>query len=383
MKSIYLDYAAATPVDRRVLRAMQPYFSEQFANPSAIYLAGRSARQSLEQARSTVARLIGARPGEIVFTSGATESNNLAIAGLMEQHPKAQVLVSSIEHESVLAPAGRYDCRYLPVDKYGLIKLDELAKMINDKTVLISAALVNNEIGTVQPVDQIAQQIKQVRAQRLKKKIKLPLYLHTDAAQAGNLFDLHVSRLGVDLMSLNGAKIYGPKQTGALYVRAGIGLRPLIVGGGQEHGIRSGTENLPGFVGFAEALRWTQTHRTSQLKKTAELAAHLLELLEEQVPGFVLNGHRKLRSPHILNISLPGYDGERLMMELDERGVEVAVGSACSASSDQPSHVLSAIGLSDEIARASLRFSFGRPTTRKDLEIAVKYLSEIVRRADD
>src|SRR5581483_1659253 len=249
MKSIYLDYAAATPLDKTVLAAMTPYFREEFYNPSATYLAGRAARQVLNAARSSVARNLGAQPGEIVFTAGATEANNLAISGVMRQHPKGEILVSAIEHESVLAPAGQYNCRRIPVSKQGVVDLTKLEKMLTPQTKLVSVMLVNNELGTVQPIAEIAKLLNMLSNSRRGK-----ILLHSDAAQAGNLFDLHVARLGVDLLSLNGGKIYGPKQSGALYIKAGLELQPLVLGGGQERGLRSGTGNLPGVAGLAKAL---------------------------------------------------------------------------------------------------------------------------------
>ncbi|HXY17999.1 MAG TPA: aminotransferase class V-fold PLP-dependent enzyme, partial [Candidatus Nitrosopolaris sp.] len=251
MKSIYLDYAAATPVDEKVIAAMQPFFSDQFYNPSATYLAGRAARRALDEARSSVAGWLGARPGEITFTAGATEANNLVISGLMRHFPDGEVLVSAIEHESVLAPASQFQCRQIPVTRQGITDLAKLEKMITPKTVLVSVMLVNNELGTVQPVKEVA---KILNKSSILRKGGLPLYLHSDAAQAASLFDLHVSRLGVDMLSFNGGKIYGPKQSGALYVRAGIELQPLILGGGQERNLRSGTENLAAAAGLAKAL---------------------------------------------------------------------------------------------------------------------------------
>ncbi len=376
MKQIYLDYAAATPMDKRVIGAMEPYFTNLFYNPSASYLAGRAAKKDLNEARTKIAHWLGARPGEIIFTAGATEANNLAISGIMEQFPEGEVLVSSIEHDSVLAPSARYRCRQIPVTKQGIVDLQALQKMLTPKTVLVSVMLVNNELGSIQPLREIRKILDESSNSR---KGSLPLYLHTDAAQAANLLDLHVARLGVDLMSLNGGKIYGPKQSGILYCRASIELRPLIVGGGQENGRRSGTENLPAAVGLATALEIAQNQRQSESKRLADLRRFFILELGKQIPDAILNGSDKHQSPHLVSVTFPGQDNERLMMTLDEVGIQVAVGSACSASSQEPSHVLRAIGLKKGAVQASLRFSFGRHTTQKQLQQTVASLSSALR----
>ena len=372
MKYIYLDYAAATPMDPRVVTAMRPYFSQQFYNPSSIYLAGKAANQALAAARGTVAQILGARPGEVVFTAGATEANNLAIQGVTRTHPKGEILLSAIEHESVLAPAGLFNSRLVPVDPKGRVILEKLEAMVNKKTVLVSIGLVNNEIGTVQPLADIAKILNKLS--KLRGPKDLPLYLHTDAAQAPNYFDLHMSRLGVDLVTINGGKIYGPKQSGALYIRAGVKLQPLILGGGQENGYRSGTENVAGAIGFTTALKLANTKRLSEAKRVASLRQLFISGLKENMPKATINGSSKYHAPHILSVTFAGYDNERLMMELDERGVQTATGSACSASSDEPSHVLAAIGLSEEEARSTLRFSFGRATTEADIKKTIQLL---------
>jgi cysteine desulfurase len=297
----------------------------------------------------------------------------------MSQFPAGEVLVSSIEHESVLAPAGLFKNRQIPVDKQGLLNLTALEKMISDHTVLISIMLVNNELGGIQPLRETAALARLVRQERLKRGVKTPLYLHTDAAQAANYFDLHASRLGVDLLSLNGGKIYGPKQAGALYVKTGLQLKPLIVGGGQERNLRSGTENVAGIVGLAKALQIAQTEKPAEAKRVRGLR-DLLVLLLADLPAVVINGSPKKTAPHILHLSLPGFDGERLMMELDEQGIQCAVGSACSAANTKPSHVLSAIGLPEDIARSSLRFSFGRQTTAADIRQTARALKELTAR---
>jgi len=377
VKRIYLDYAAATPVAAEVLAVMEPYFSEDFYNPSATYLAGRAARQSLEQARSAIAKVLGSRPAEIIFTAGATEANNLAIQGVLRKFPGAEVLTSAIEHDSVLAPAGCFAQRLVPVNQQGIIDLAKLEKMIGDKTVLLSIMLVNNELGTVQPLREVAKILNKLSILRRSKGNDLPLYLHTDAAQAPLYLDLHVSRLGVDLMTVNGGKIYGPKQSGALFIKAGINLEPLILGGAQEFGIRSGTENVAADAGLAKALELAQAGRKAESERLEKLRAGFVAGLAEAVPSAKVNGSPKHHTPHILSVTFPGIDNERLMMQLDEAGVLAAVGSACSASSAEPSHVLSAIGLTKEQARSSLRFSFGRETSLPDLEFALGLIAKL------
>ena len=367
-KKTYLDYAAATPLDKEVFLAMKPFFAGRFHNPSATYLAGRAAKASLNGAREKVATTIGAKPGEIIFTSGATEANNLAIRGIMQDLPDGEMLVSSIEHESVQAPTKLFKHKLIPVNREGVIDLNFVSKNITEKTALISVMLVNNEIGSVQPLAELAKVVKETRTQRLKKGIKIPIYLHTDAAQAGGVLDLHVARLGVDLMTINGGKIYGPKQSGLLFVKAGIKLKPLILGGGQEFGLRSGTENVANFVGLAKALEIAQANRRKNSGRLANLRVDLAQRLTQAIPSATINGSSKNQAPHILSVTFAGIDNERLMMQLDQAGFEVAVGSACSASSDLPSHVLSAIGLSAREARSTIRISFGKTTKIKDLK---------------
>lgn len=373
-KLIYMDYAAATPLDGRVLAAMRPFFSQRFYNPSATYLPAVETRKALEAARAAVARQLGTRPAEIIFTAGGSEANNLAIHGVMRRFPDSNVVVSALEHDSVLKPAGRYDCRLAPVDGQGLIDLAALEKLIDDDTVLVSIMYANNEIGTVQPVKQIAALLAKKRAARSAAK---PLLFHTDACQAANYLDLHVSRLGVDLMSLNGGKVYGPKQSGVLYARAGVELVPLVDGGGQEAGLRSGTENVAADVGFAAALEMAQAARPAETKRLGGLQQRFYELLARQLPAAVVNGSRKLRLPNNVHLTIPGVDNERLLMQLEMDGILAAAGSACSASSQQASHVLAGLGLDEAAARSSLRFSMGRGTSTKDVEQTVAALARL------
>ncbi|HVV25761.1 MAG TPA: cysteine desulfurase family protein [Candidatus Saccharimonadales bacterium] len=374
---IYLDYAAATPLDERVLAAMRPYLAADFYNPSAGYRAARAVRAALEAARSKAAHWLGARSSEIVFTAGGTEANNLAIHGVMRRFPEANVAVSALEHESVLAPAGTYDCREVAVAPDGRIELEDLRTKIDARTVLVSVMYANNEIGTVQPLREIGQLVTEIRQQRAAAGNTLPLYLHTDACQAANYLDLHVARLGVDLMTLNGGKIYGPKQSGGLFVKAGVELEPLISGGGQERGLRSGTENVAASVGFAEALDIAQATRRDETARLLKLQRQFMEGLQRQIPGAIINGSLKYRLPNNVHVTIPGSDNERLLIELDEAGIMAAAGSACSAANEELSHVLHALGLDDAAARASLRFTMGRDTTAAKIDRVVKALSRL------
>lgn len=373
---IYLDHAAATPLDAGVLAAMRPYLGQQFYNPSATYEAALVVHRALETARSQVAHWLGARSSEIVFTAGGTEANNLAIHGVLRQFPKGNVVVSGIEHESVLAPAQRYDCREVAVGSYGRLDLDDLRRKIDDQTVLVSIMYANNEVGTVQPIREIAKIIAAKRRERVAGAP--PLYFHSDACQAANYLDLHVARLGVDLLSLNGGKIYGPKQSGALYVKAGVSLQPLLDGGGQERGLRSGTENVAGAVGLATALAMVQAGRHEESRRLQALQAQFFALIGETLPEAVINGSLKYRLPNNMHLTIPGRDNERLLIQLDEAGVQAAAGSACTASDEEPSHVLKALGLSDEAAQASLRFTMGRATDAAAIERAVNLLAQCI-----
>lgn len=376
---IYFDYAAATPMDASVLAAMQPYFNEQFYNPSALYLAAKSVSKDIANTRQTIAGILGSKPSEIIFTAGGTEANNLAIHGVMQAHPEANIVISAIEHDSVLAPAAHYDHQLAPVDDKGIIDVSQLTGLINDQTVLVSLMLANNEIGTVQPLHQIAQAISDIRVKRRKAGNRRPLYLHTDAAQATAYLDIHVSRLGVDLMTINGGKIYGPKQSGLLFIKTGTILSPQILGGGQERGYRSGTENVASIIGLGVALQLVTDRRKVEGQRVAKLQHQLISELEAKVPQAVINGSLKYRLPNNLNLSIPGTDNERLMMELDERGIMCATGSACSASSDEPSHVLGALGCSEADIRSSLRVSFGIDTTTEDITHLVNELADLTK----
>lgn len=375
---IYMDYAAATPMDESVFTAMRPYFTEKFFNPSASYLAAQHVKRDLSDARARVAHWFGARSSEVIFTAGATEANNLAIHGVMQQYPNANIVVSSIEHESILAPAHQYPCREVPVQPTGLIDMDALQAAIDDSTALVSVMYANNEVGTIQPISHIGQLIEAIRKDRRKRGVDMPIYLHTDAAQAANYLDLHAARLRVDLLSVNGGKMYGPKQTGVLFVSSKVRLSAQTTGGGQERGLRSGTENVAGFIGLSRALELVQERKHEEGKRLRELQRLFMQLLKEQIPQAVVNGSKNHRLPNNVHITIPGQDNERILMSLDEQGIICAAGSACSASNEEPSHVLRAMGLRDEEAQASLRFTFGLHTSESDVHTVVQNLASLV-----
>lgn len=379
MTQIYLDYAAATPMADEAIEAIQPYLQDVFYNPSAIYQSAREVRRAVERARSRVAQVLGSKEKEIIFTAGGTEANNLAIQGIMNQHPDGEILVSSIEHESVLEPASVYRVKHIPVDPSGIVDVTALSDLITEKTVLVSVMYANNEIGTIQPIKRISAVVEAVRIERKKRGNQTPIYLHTDACQAANYLDLHVSRSKVDLMTLNGGKIYAMKQSGCLYIRSGTELDSLIKGGGQEDGLRSGTENVGAIHSFATMLQKVQQDRKVESDRLTRMRDELLATLSQKHEGITLNGHPTKRLPNNLNIAIAGVDGERLVMELDEAGLMVATGSACTASNDEPSHVLRACGLSIDDANSSLRVTLGRNTTKAEIARASEILSRILK----
>jgi cysteine desulfurase len=358
---------------------MQPYFAEAFYNPSASYLAARKVHTDIETARATVANWLGAKPAEIIFTAGATEANNLALHGVMQRYPGANVIVAATEHDATIAPAQTYPHSLLPVDSKGVVQLEKLDSLIDAQTVLISVSYANNELGTIQPLAAIAKKVRELRRQRLAEGNNLPLYLHTDAAQATPYLDLHTARLGVDLMTINGSKMYGPKQMGALFAGANVQLQPQIIGGGQERGLRSGTENVAGIIGLAAALQNVQQNRKEAVRREQALRAILLQALQVQTPRLIINGDFKKRLPNNLNVSWPGKDGERLLMAADERGLQVATGAACSANKHTGSHVLMAIGSDEATRNGSVRLTLGAPTTEADIRRAAQILNEVIR----
>lgn len=375
-----MDYAASTPVSDQVLTAMAPYLQDQFYNPSSLYSVARQSRSALESARAKVADILGAKPTEIIFTAGATESINLAIQGVARCHPGKHTVVSAIEHDAVLSTVKAIEVNggtvtIVPVKPNGIVDVGAVLAAVNDQTVLVSVMLANNEIGTVQPVGKIAQGLSQLKAGR-----KLPLYLHTDATQAPNYLDLHINRLGVDLLSLGGSKIYGPKQTGVLYAKTGAQLEPLIYGGGQERGRRSGTENLAGYVGLATALEQTQQTREAETKRLTPLRDRLIAGVLSSIPDAKLNGDPKLRLPNNASFTTPGAEGQAMVLYLDNAGVMASTGSACSSGDLDPSHVLTALGHNQSDANSSLRLTLGLGTTSEQIDYVLEVLPGIVKR---
>ena len=364
---IYLDHAAATPMSDKVIEAMRPYFSHDFFNPSAAYLPAKKVAADYEAAKATIAHAIGAKAADLVITAGVTEANNLAFNGI------SRVLYLETEHDSVREVAKQRGGVAIKVLRSGLIDLEDLKAKITDETELISVALVNGEIGVIQPLAEIAAIIREVRLDRLRRGIKTRLLLHSDASQALNLLDVSVARLGVDLLTLNAAKIYGPKGVGALYASHEAKLSPAIIGGGQENGLRSGTENVPGVIGFAKAIELAKEHLNGNRKKYAELKRTLLANLQ----GYELIV-KKHQLDNFVNLCYNGIDGERLVFLLEDHEIYVATGAACAASKGEKSHVLKAIGLSDSEIAGSLRLTLGETNTKEQLEEAARVINEVV-----
>ncbi len=386
MTEIYLDNAATTPCDPRVLKAMGPYWSEIYGNPSSFNDAGRKAKEALSQSRQKIARLLGAKSQEIIFTSSATEANNLAIFGtaraLKKNVARPHIITTNIEHYSVLEPIKilekeRYEITYLSVDKEGLIKLEELKKTIRPETILISLIYANNEIGSVQSIKKVAKTLKE------RGSAHLP-YFHIDAAQAAGHLDINVNNLGVDLMTVSSHKIYGPKGIAALYVKRGTEIEPIIFGGGQEFGLRSSTEAVPLIAGFAKAMELTNSKKLIANSEQEKLRKYFLNGLKKILPSIKVNGpeNSKDRVPHIINITFPGVENEQLLLYLDKHGIRASAGSACTSKEIEPSHVLTALGLSKEAARSSIRLSLGRQTTKADLDYVLKILPKVVKKME-
>lgn len=388
---IHLDYASLTPIDKRVLTVMKNFSSKSFANPSSWYKEGVSAKKAVDEARKNVAQFLAARPDEITFTSGGTEGNNMAILGVVENlrsqdiaYEDMHIIISAIEHSSVRECASYLSERGVKVDMLsvssdGIVNPDDLKKMIRPNTALVSIMTVNNEIGSIMPIRELAKVIRHAREQNSDSSIynfqdiKYPLF-HTDAAQAGYQ-ELNVDRLGVDMLTLDGSKIYGPRGVGALYVRRNLVLAPIVHGGGQEKGKRSGTENLPGIMGFAKAIELVKAERENQTKKLHALRNFFVAELKSVRPDTIMRGNPEHVSPHILNVEIPGLDSEFFVLQLDAKGVMCSTKSSCLRDEDE-SYVLKAIGAH---SRNSVRFSFGRFTTMGELKRAVKVIGEVIK----
>lgn len=372
---IYLDYAAATPISSKALKAMEPYFAEQFFNPSAPYLPAKKVRADYESAKDRLAHSIGAKGVDLVVTSGATESINLAFTAVPTSAP---VLILATEHPAVVAAAAKHPVQEIKVDQTGYIDLADFKQKLSQDIQLVSISLANNEIGIIAPLAEIAEIIRAERANRLKNGIKTPIFLHSDASQALNLIDINVARMGVDLLTISAAKVYGPKGVGALYRGRGVELQPLTVGGGQEQGLRSGTENVPALMGFAAAAEEAKAHLASYRKKYTKLSAIFQqELTQSSIIAHFL-GNVKHKLSNFCSVSFPGVDAERLIYRLEEQGVMVSTGAACAASKGEPSRTLTAIGLSDSEIAGSLRISFGKDNTEADVCTAAKFIRTAV-----
>ncbi len=380
-ETIYFDYAAATPLDERVFAAMQPYFEEKFYNPSSPYLPAKQVRSDIEEARTNIAGCIGVKPDEITFTAGATESINIAFHGILSGG--GHVVISAIDHQSALAPAKRYPHAIVRPTEKGIVQPEAVEKAITDETRLVSIVLADSELGNVQPMKEIAQVVKKIRNERLKKNNKTPLYLHTDASQGVGYIDIHVSRLGVDLVTLNAGKIYGPKQTGILWAASNVQLAPFILGGGQEKNLRSGTENAAGIIGFSKALEIAEKKRKQEYKRLEALKNDLKKRFEDEFPDITFSGHKKRQLPNFLHVAFPGVDAERLIFQLEVKGILVATGSACAANYDTRSHILTAIGMQPEVADGSLRITLGRLTTEEDIKRGADEIIKAVKKEQD
>jgi len=374
-RRVYLDNSATTPVDPRVVEAMLPYLTGKFGNASSIHHFGQEARAAIDKARHQVAALLNSRPNEIVFTSGGTESNNLAIRGLLEANSThgRHIITSSIEHSAVknvcddLEKQG-FEVTYLPVYDNGVVRAEDVRSAIRKETVLISIMTANNEIGTIQPIEDIGRLTREVRSTGKK------IWFHTDAVQAAGKISVDVEAIGCDLLSLSAHKLYAPKGVGALYVRRGTRLHPQNLGGRQERGLRGGTEAVPQIVAFGAAVELAQESLDEESTRIAGLRQRFEHRVFEQVPGAVLNGDEQRRLPGIANISFRGIEGEGLLINMDMQGIAVSTGSACSSGSLEPSPVIRALGREDQLARGAIRFSFGRENSDEDVDYVIERL---------
>jgi cysteine desulfurase len=372
---IYLDNNATTPLDPAVSEKMSQFSKEHFGNPSSLYPIGRKVKEIITEAREVIAKAIGAVRTEIIFTASGTEADNFAIRGVLDASPeKNEIITSAIEHPAVMNTAGYLEKKgtkvtYVPVDKYGTVDIDFLKNAITPQTALISVMHANNEVGTIQPIENISKIAKE-----------RGILVHTDAVQAFGKIDVNVNKLGVDLLSISAHKIYGPKGVGALYIRKGTDIWPLIYGGSQEREMRAGTENTIGIVGFGEAVRVMTERRDKDNKRIAKLSEQLKKGIEEKIPKVKFNGHEKNRMKGTLNFSFYGLEAEAILLALATKEIYVSTGSACSEGAEDVSHVLEAIGLKPEVARSSVRMSLGRFNTEEDIKTVLEELPEIVKK---
>ncbi len=381
MDKIYLDYAAATPVDHRVLEAMVPYFYERFGNPGSLHSFGQEALSAIDKSRDKLAKTLGVNFRDIIFTSSATEANNLAIRGVVKKSglENPRIITSVIEHESVLDTCRELEEEgvevvYLPVSREGFVNLSDFSKWLNKDTALVSVIYASNEIGTIQPIREIGERIKKLRD---ANGGSYPLF-HTDAVQVVQFLDVKPNDLMVDLMTLSSQKIYGPKGAALLYAREKDFLSPEITGGGQEFGLRSGTENVPAIVGFAKAAELIELDKEKEARRIEELRDYFWKTLKENKPEVELNGSLEKRLPNNLNIYFPGHEAEELIIKLDLAGVAVSSGSACSSRNPEPSYVVSSLGLGESRASQSLRITLGRPVTKEEIDKSLKQIINVL-----
>ncbi|MCX7720297.1 MAG: cysteine desulfurase NifS [Dictyoglomus thermophilum] len=375
-RKVYLDYAATTPIRKEVYEEMKLFLKEKFGNPSSIHNFGREVKKAIEEAREKIAKAIGAESDEIIFTSGGTESNNMAIKGVAFalSHKGRHIITSQIEHHAVLEPCHflekiGFEITYLPVDKEGYVDPDDLKKAIRKDTILISIMHANNEIGTIEPIREISNIAKEH-----------DIYFHTDAVQTVGHIPVNVNDLGVDLLSLSAHKFYGPKGIGALYIRKGTRIEPIIHGGSQENNKRAGTENVAGIIGMGKALELAISEMEKEQKRLTELRDYFINQVEKRIPEVYLNGPRVNRLPNNINFSFAQVEGETLLLHLDLEGIAVSTGSACSSKSLEPSHVLSAIKLPAKLAQGSIRFTIGLYTQKEDLDYTIKVLENTIEK---
>ncbi len=379
-KKICMDYSAGKPVESRVTDAMLPFFKMYFGNPSSVHSLGQHAKQTLEQSRESIAKLINSEKNEaIIFTSGATESNNLAIRGIAGRNKTRgnKILTSSIEHMSIVNPCkvlirNGFEVVFLPVDSFGVLDLEKIEAELNDQTILVSIVYANPEIGTIEPIKEISKIVHEKKA-----------FLHVDATAASGQVPIDVQNENIDLLTLSSNDMYGPKGVGALYIKPGTTIEPIIQGGGQERGLRSGTENIPGLVGFAKAADIAKTEMFTEGKRLISLRDDLIKGLIEPVPNTFLNGHPSKRLPDNVSVRYSFIEGESILLSLDLEGILASSGSACAAKTLQPSHVLRALGLEPEDAHGSLMLTLGRENTQEDVDKLKSIMPGIVKRLRD
>jgi cysteine desulfurase len=377
---VYLDHAGTTAMDPHVLEAMLPYFSLSYGNPSSLHAVGQEARYALDEARDRVAAVLNCRSREVVFTGSGTEADNAAVFGVATalQETGNHIITSSVEHHAVLHTCQNletlgFDVTYLPVDSYGMVQPESVYRAMTDKTTLVTVMYANNEIGTINPISEISQAVRR-RAGELARTVAF----HTDAVQAAGYLDLDVIRLGVDLLSLSGHKIHGPKGTGVLFIKRGTPILPLILGGGQERERRSGTENIPGIVGLSVALQAADGQRHETSARCSALRDRIIDHVANNIAESRLNGHPTERLPNNANFSFQGIEGEPILLGLDMAGIAASSGSACSSGSLEPSHVLLALGQSAELARGSLRLTLGKNNTEREIDYLLQKLTALV-----